>query len=484
MGAQRAPQRTLLMRRSVPQRLRERGGGRGEGRGEGRGNRHPTVWLSLCLAGALLAIASKSAAHEIPAEVTAQCFLRPAGDHLDLLVRVPLQALRDIQFPETPAGYVDLTRTDAVLADAARLWLAEFVDVYENDELLPKPAVARARLSLPSDRAFESFDSALASIDGRKLPSETNIVWNQAMLDVRFQYPIHSELSRFSIHPGLARLGLRVITALRFVPPGGGVRAYEFTGDPGLVRLDPRWYQAALEFVKLGFLHILDGTDHLLFLFCLVIPFRRLRSLLPLVTSFTVAHSITLIASAYDLAPSALWFPPLVETLISASIVYMALENIVGTAGVDRRLLVTFGFGLVHGFGFSFALRETLQFAGSHMLTSLLSFNIGVELGQLVVLAVLIPVLEVLFRRMVAERMGTIVLSALIAHTAWHWLVDRAGRLAQYRFTWPTVTSAEMAAVLIWAMGLVVAAGLVWVARRIASRRRASDFSQTAAAVR
>src|SRR5205807_5399420 len=130
--------------------------------------------------------------------------------------------------------------------------------------------------------------------------------------------------------------------------------------------------------------------------------------------------SITLIASAYNLASDALWFPPLVETLIATSIVYMALENIVGSK-VHLRWIITFAFGLVHGFGFSFALRETLQFAGSYMLTSLLSFNLGVELGQLLVLIVLIPALEILFRRVVEERMGTIILSALVGHTAWHW---------------------------------------------------------------
>src|SRR5215467_4578883 len=163
-----------------------------------------------------------------------------------------------------------------------------------------------------------------------------------------------------------------------------------------------------MRFIAIGFQHILEGTDHLLFLLCLVIPFRRFRALIPVVTAFTAAHSITLIASAYGLAPNTGWFPPLIETLIAASIVYMALENIVGGATVHRRWMIAFGFGLVHGFGFSFALRETLQFAGSHLLASLLSFNIGVELGQLLVLLLLIPVLEVLFRHVVAERMGTI----------------------------------------------------------------------------
>ena len=136
----------------------------------------------------------------------------------------------------------------------------------------------------------------------------------------------------------------------------------------------------------------------------------------------------------------------------------MALENIVGASNVQRRWMIAFGFGLVHGFGFSFALRQTLQFAGSHLLTSLLSFNVGVELGQLLVLLVLIPVLELLFRYVVAERMGTIILSALVAHTGWHWMTERADRLRQFQFQWPALNAALLASVLRWLM-LVVAIG-------------------------
>jgi hypothetical protein len=302
----------------------------------------------------------------------------------------------------------------------------------------------------------------LAHVTGPGLPNDTNVVWNQAMLDVLFEYPIHSDRSKFSIHPGFAGLGVRVVTVLRFMPPGGVVRAFEFPDDPGLVRLDPRWYQAALRFVNLGFHHILDGTDHLLFLFCLVIPFRRFRALIAVATSFTIAHSFTLIASAYNLAPNSLWFPPLIETLIAVSILYMALENIVGGVSVNRRWMITFGFGLVHGFGFSFALRQGLQFAGTHMLTSLLSFNIGVELGQVLVLILLIPALELLFRYVVAERVGTIILSALVAHTAWHWMTDRWSVLKQYPFRWPALNAAPLAVALRWLMVIVIVAGLLW----------------------
>jgi hypothetical protein len=250
--------------------------------------------------------------------------------------------------------------------------------------------------------------------------------------------------------------------ALRFLPSSGVVRAFEFDGDPGLVSLDPRWHQAALRFVGLGFLHILSGTDHLLFIFCLVIPFRRLRTLIPVVTAFTVAHSITLIASAYNFAPDFLWFPSLIETLIAASIVYMALENIAGAGSAQRRWMMAFGFGLVHGFGFSFVLRQSLQFAGSHLFTSLLSFNVGVELGQLLVLVLLIPLLQLFFRFAVAERMGIIILSALVAHTAWHWMLDRFMTLRQFRFEWPALNATLLAMALRLLMLLLILAGVLW----------------------
>jgi len=413
------------------------------------------------IAALALTLASVSA-HDIPNDVTMQVFVKPSGQRLSLLVRAPLKAMRDTEFPKLGPGYLDLARADASLREAATVWIAQNISLYEGDVRLPAPQLVAARASLESDRSFASYEEALAHVTGPKLPDETQVVWDQTMLDVLYEYPIVSDRSEFSIHPGFERLGLKVTTVLRFLPPGGAIRAFEFPDEPGLVHLDPRWHQAALRFVKGGFLHILDGTDHLLFLLCLVIPFRRIRPLILIVTSFTVAHSITLIASAYNWGPDALWFPPLIETLIAVSIVYMAFENIVGTTNLQRRWLIAFGFGLVHGFGFSFALRQTLQFAGSHLLTSLLSFNIGVELGQLLVLAICLPALALLFRYVVAERMGTIILSALVAHTAWHWMIDRGTVLRQFRFTWPVWTAASLASAMRWSMLAVIAAGLMW----------------------
>jgi len=423
-----------------------------------------------------------AAAHDIPNDVTIQAFLKPEAHQLRLLVRAPMKAMRDIEFPETAAGFLDLARTGPLLPDAATLWIGDAIAIYEGDARLPRPRVVATTVSLESDKSFASYDEALAHVTGAKLPLDTQVVWNQTMLDVLFEYPIQSERSQFAIDSGLGRLGLRVVTALRFlVPQDHGtyvVRAFEFEGNPGLVRLDPRWHQAALRFVREGFLHILDGTDNLLFLLCLVIPLRRFRVLIPVVTAFTVAHSITLIASAYNLGPDALWFPPLIETLIAVSIVYMAFENIIAAAGAEpnlgkrlnRRWIVAFGFGLVHGFGFSFALKQTLQFAGEHLLTSLLSFNIGVELGQLLVLALMVPALELLFRYAVTERLGTILLSALVAHTSWHWMVERWERLRQFTFTWPEINAAFLAAAMRWMMVLVIVAGLWWLGAGVLRR--------------
>ena len=450
--------------------------------------RFPGGAYAVLAAALLVSLCTNVAAHEIPGDVTIQAWLKPEGQRLRLLVRVPLVAMRDMNYPtrgDKTLGILDISRAESLLRDAATLWVGEAIDVYEGDTRLPPPRLVEVRPSLPSDRSFtSSYDEALAHVTGGRLPDDTDLPWSSGVLDVFFEYAIQSDRSPFSVDSRLDRLGLRTITVLRLVLPDGTVRGFELIGNTGFVRLDPRWHQAAWQFVKLGFTHILDGIDHLLFLFCLVIPFRRFRALVAVVTAFTVAHSITLFASAYNLAPDALWFPPLIETLIATSIVYMALENIVGAgsepqtaqstqrksffsansaaSAVKRRWLIAFGFGLVHGFGFSFALQHTLQFAGSHLLTSLLSFNIGVELGQLLVLVALIPALDLLFKYVVAERMGTIILSALVTHTAWHWMTERAAILRQFRFEWPVLDALFWASALRWMMLVVIAAGLYW----------------------
>jgi hypothetical protein len=368
--------------------------------------------------------------------------------------------MRDIEFPQRGLGYLDIPRATPLLHNAAQQWIADYVEVFENDSLLGAATVVATRISLPSDRSFSAYESALAHISAAPLPSDVDLPPQQAIFDVLLEYGITSPDSRFSMHPGFAHLGLTTNTVLRFITPNGTERAFQYYGDPGVVRLDPRWYQAALHFVGLGFTHILDGIDHLLFLLGLIIPFRRIRPLIAIVTAFTVAHSITLIASSLGFAPNALWFPPLIEALIALSIVYMAFENILG-ARFQRRWMIAFAFGLVHGFGFSFILRESMQFAGAHLFTALLSFNVGVELGQLLVVAIAVPLLSLVFKK-IDERVGTIILSALVAHTAWHWMTERVSVLREYQFSWPVFDLALLAIALRTLMVLFLLAGIIW----------------------
>jgi hypothetical protein len=276
-----------------------------------------------------------------------------------------------------------------------------------------------------------------------------------------------------------------VQTVLQFLPPDGRPRVFSLHNDPGTVPLDPTRLQASGRFGGEGFFHILQGPDHLLFLFVLVIPFlparfgaavrwKALGPLAAIVTSFTVAHSVAFIASAYDLTPGALWFPAFVDAMVAASILYVALENLV-RPNFRRRWMVAFGFGLAHGFAFAIALRDSWQFTGDHFLLSLLSFNGGLEIGQLVALIAIVPVLMILFRFVVDEPIGIVILSLLVAHTGWHWTVDRYAAYRRFQFVWPVVDAAFFVIVIRWLMIAVVLAGLAWLIFGVFGQRGHED---------
>lgn len=138
----------------------------------------------------------------------------------------------------------------------------------------------------------------------------------------------------------------------------------------------------------MGIVHILSGLDHLVFLFGLILVGGRLRGLLTTITAFTVAHSITIALAVLGVwAPS----PSFVEPAIALSVAYVGCENFF-VKNANRRWLITFPFGLVHGFGFAGALGE-LAVPKAQLLPALVSFNLGVEAGQLAVLAVVLPLL-------------------------------------------------------------------------------------------
>ena len=412
--------------------------------------------LFAALAAALLAGASAPApAHDIAGELRVHAIVKPEGEHLRVLVRVPLELLLGLNLPKRGPGYLDLPAVEQAMPEAVAATAKE-LEFFEDGRRL-ELARGEGRISLASDKSFESFEQAYALVGGSPLPRSTDVFWNQGYLDAYLEYPVASAKGAFAVdfraNPGLRE---RLKLDLRFHAPDGAVRAYEFPTGSGRVELDPRWHQAAWSFVKSGVAHILEGIDHLLFLLCLVMPFRRVSwTLVGVITAFTVAHSVTLISAAYGLVPKGAWFPPLVELLIAVSIIYMALENLL-RPNLRWRWLVTALFGLVHGFGFSFVLQNQLQFAGGHLLASLLAFNVGIELGQLAFIVVAIPLLAFVFAKApLNERVITAVIAAFVVHTAWHWLAERWDALMKVE--WPAV---EPLTAALWIV--LVAALLAW----------------------
>jgi len=177
-------------------------------------------------------------------------------------------------------------------------------------------------------------------------------------------------------------------------------------------------------FFKLGVEHIWTGYDHLLFLFGLLVVCIRFRSSVAIISCFTLAHSLTLALATIDLVnlPSRY-----TEPLIAASIVYVGVENLVRRGAEPRgRWALTFLFGLIHGFGFASVLRELGVGQGGHGLAlPLFSFNLGVELGQIAIAALVLPLIWRLRKNEKFVRYGVPALSVIVALAGLYWLLER-----------------------------------------------------------
>lgn len=183
---------------------------------------------------------------------------------------------------------------------------------------------------------------------------------------------------------------------------------------------EPSWGARFLQILVLGIEHIGLGIDHILFLIALVIVRPRAWPLVKVVTAFTVAHSITLALAWYGAVD-----PPVrpIEILIAASIAFVAVQNLLNR-GMDRRWLVAFGFGLIHGLGFYAALRD-LDLVGADAATILLGFNLGVEIGQLAIVGLAAGLLVPWRDRGWYGGFARAV-SLLILIAASYWIVERS----------------------------------------------------------
>ena len=217
----------------------------------------------------------------------------------------------------------------------------------------------------------------------------------------------------------------------------------------------------------MGFHHILEGIDHLLFLLCLIIPFRRIRPLIPIVTAFTVAHSD---------------HPDRLGLSLRARCAVVSAADRDADRGVDflhgareyRRdqpdAALDHHFLLRPGAWLRLFLRpqNTLQFAGSHLLTLPAVLQYRHRIGPVAGACALRAPAQPSVRRLVAERMGVIILSAIVGHQAWHWMIERLGVLQQ--FPWPTFTLGDAVSGLRWAFAVVALAALLWLVSLAAHR--------------
>jgi hydrogenase/urease accessory protein HupE len=177
-------------------------------------------------------------------------------------------------------------------------------------------------------------------------------------------------------------------------------------------------------FVRLGIEHIWTGYDHLLFLFALLVVCRSFRSIVAIISCFTLAHSLTLALATLQIVN---FSSRLTEPAIAASIVFVGLENLVRGGDEPRgRWALTFAFGLIHGFGFASVLRDLgVGQHGDSVVVPLFTFNLGVELGQIAVAAVVLPLIWYVRKSDRFVRVGVPALSAIVAAAGTYWLIER-----------------------------------------------------------
>ncbi len=233
-------------------------------------------------------------------------------------------------------------------------------------------------------------------------------VFPQQVLALQMTSTLPDALGRGHVHLASVNLGGRLQAQIL----DNRNRTAFFTQSSG------RWWQTLGRFVWLGIQHIATGYDHLAFLLGLLIATATLRSLVKVITSFTLAHSITLALATFNviILPSRF-----TESMIAASNLYVALENLLRKRTMDRWKL-TFLFGLVHGFGFSNVLRE-MQLPRENLALSLFSFNLGVEIGQVVFVILLFPAIADLVQSGWTKLRPAV--SIAVGLLAAYWLIQR-----------------------------------------------------------
>ncbi len=392
---------------------------------------------------------------DLPPEVVLQAFAKAENGRLRLLVRMPLDLLVGFGLPKRGPGYLDLARIDDRLTQAAAA-AGRQIELREDGTLLV-PTIRQARISLLSDRSFGSYASAAAHLRGQRLPESTELFWNQGFFDTELEYAIRSSTPALSIRLDVApELGRRLKLQLEFLPANEPARRLSLIGGGGWIALAPRWHEAAWLFANQGFAGAFS-FERFAFLLCLIAPFRQFRGVLALVLVFTGLQAFTLTATSLLDIRGIRWLTSLFDTGLAAAVLLLAIGNL-ALPSVRARWFVSAVVGALGGFGLGRLLDDAWQFAGTHPVASAVSFNIGVAAGEVVSFALAFALMRLIFARLLPASLAVLVVSAVLGHLGWHWMIDRFHPLGHELEHAPA--SALWSA--LWLLPALVAGGLGW----------------------
>ncbi len=282
--------------------------------------------------------------------------------------------------------------------------------------------------------SFATLEEAKASLAGNgNFPDDPAPYVGDTVIDVHAIYSTDASVNEYTVRsdldPGLPG---QEETANLIIDYGSDepkiFRSRGLMLEP--VPVSASQFSAIRTFIEQGILHILEGTDHVLFVLCLIIGATTLLGLVERVTGFTIGHTVTLIAGFMGYVPSGAWFVPAVELGIAITIVYAAWMAVKPGSGSSadtlQMFLITTAIGLLHGFGFSFVLHEILRVDSPNLWQSLIAFNVGVEIGQLLIILLVWP-LFILMRRFNerAWQFAKLGVAAACSVIAAYWIVER-----------------------------------------------------------
>ena len=415
---------------------------------------------SLALVAALMIAAAPAMAHFL-LNLNVRIFhVDHRADGLTMLVRMPMPYLVADKLgpqPETglpdPAPFttnamegdrlVHYVDWDALTQDANGLGriLADGLTVQTEGKPLPLTVTDVRVHTLGNEPGFATLDEAEAVFAAPPVwPSSNETVYvGDAVVDVKFNVQTEQTISNYQLSsqldPGLP--GQEDTANLLLDNWPGGVKVFRARGlleEPFEVSRSS--FAAFGTFVKEGVRHILEGLDHVLFVLCLAVGAHTFAGLLWRVTGFTLGHSVTLSLGFFGFVPSGDWFVPVVELIIALTIIYAAYVAIRPPSPdkSERSLFLVTGFiGLIHGLGFSFVLQHILKVSSPNIWQSLLAFNIGIEIGQLLIVAV--AILVIIAADKLVDQLGQklrFAIAGIAALVAAFWVVERSIPLLEF----------------------------------------------------